>query len=56
MSRPAASLGVMRMIEATPDRLDSSPRQSRRFWSDEFKATAVEQTCQPGVSMSAIAR
>ena len=56
MSRPAASLGLMRMIEATPDRLDGSPRQLRRFWSDEFKATAVEQAFQPGVNMSAVAR
>jgi transposase len=56
MSRPAASLGLMRMIEAVPDRLDGSPRQLRRFWSEEFKATAVEQACQPGVNMSAVAR
>lgn len=56
MSRPAASLGLMRMIEAVPDRLDGSPRQLRRFWSDEFKATVVEQACQPGVNMSAVAR
>ncbi|GAK73517.1 putative transposase [Agrobacterium rubi TR3 = NBRC 13261] len=56
MSRPAASLGLIRMIEAVPDRLDGSPRQLRRFWSDEFKATAVEQACQPGVNMSAVAR
>lgn len=56
MSRPAASLGLMRMIEAVPDRLDGYPRQLRRFWSDEFKATAVEQACQPGVNMSAVAR
>lgn len=56
MSKPAASLGLMRMIEAVPDRLDGSPRQLRRFWSDEFKATAVEQACQPGVNMSAVAR
>lgn len=56
MSRPAASLGLMRMIEAVPDRLEGSPRQLRRFWSDEFKATAVEQACQPGVNMSAVAR
>ncbi|WP_318284795.1 transposase [Bradyrhizobium lupini] len=44
------------MIEAVPDRLDGSPRQLRRFWSDEFRATAVEQACQPGVNMSAVAR
>jgi transposase len=44
------------MIEAVPDRLDGSPRQLRRFWSDEFKATAVEQACQPSVNMSAVAR
>lgn len=56
MSRPAASLELMRMIEVVPDRLDGSPRQLRRFWSDEFKATAVEQACQPGVNMSAVAR
>ncbi len=56
MSRPAASLGLMRMIEAAPDRLEGSPRQLQRFWSDEFKATAVEQACQPGVNMSAVAR
>lgn len=56
MSRPAASLGLMQMIEAVPDRLEGSPRQLRRFWSDEFKATAVEQACQPGVNMSAVAR
>ncbi|MGR9236894.1 transposase (plasmid) [Rhizobium leguminosarum] len=46
----------MRLIEAVPERLDGSPRQLRRFWSDEFKATAVEQACQPGVNVSAIAR
>lgn len=56
MSRPAASLGTMRMIKAVPDRLDGSPRQLRRFWSDEFKATAIEQACQPGANDSAIAR
>ncbi|CDN51717.1 transposase [Neorhizobium galegae] len=44
------------MIEAVPDRLDGSPRQLRRFWSDEFKATAVEQACQPGMNVSAVAR
>ncbi len=44
------------MIEAVPDRLDGSPRQLRRFWSDEFKAAAVEQVCQPGVNMQAVAR
>ncbi len=56
MPRPVVSLELMRMIEAVPDRLDESPRQLRRFWSDEFKATAVEQACQPGVNMSAVAR
>ena len=44
------------MIEACPIALNGSPRQLRRFWSDEFKATAVEQACQPGVNMSALAR
>ncbi|WP_179145434.1 transposase [Rhizobium sp. RU36D] len=44
------------MIQAVPDRLDGSPRQLRRFWSNDFKATAVEQGCQPGVNMSAVAR
>jgi len=56
MSGPTASLGLMRMIEAVPTRLDGAPRQLRRFWSDEFKATAVEQACQPGANMSAVAR
>ncbi|MFC3165842.1 transposase [Ciceribacter thiooxidans] len=44
------------MIEAVPSRLDGAPRQLRRFWSDEFKATAVEQACQPSVNVSAFAR
>lgn len=56
MARSAVSLGLMRMIETVPDRLDGSPRHLRRFWSDEIKATAVEQACQPGVNMSAVAR
>lgn len=56
MSRPAASLGMMRMIEAVPNRLEGAPRQLRRYWSDEFKAATVEQACQPGVNMSAVAR
>ncbi len=38
MSRPAASLGLMRMIEAVCDRLDGSPRhhlKARGYrWSD----------------------
>ncbi|MBY3179884.1 hypothetical protein HFO27_36125 [Rhizobium leguminosarum] len=28
------------MIEAVPERLDGSPRQLRRFWSDEFSSIA----------------
>lgn len=44
------------MIEAVPNRLEGAPRQLRRYWSDEFKAAAVEQACQPGVNMSAVAR
>ncbi len=35
------------MIEAVPDRLVGSPRQLRRFRSDEFKETAVEQAVSP---------
>lgn len=31
MSRSMASLGLMRMIEAVPDRLDGAPRQLRRL-------------------------
>ncbi|THV15766.1 hypothetical protein E9677_10525 [Rhizobium rhizophilum] len=38
------------MIEAVPDRLDVSPRQLRRFRSDEFKATAVGQARQIVIS------
>lgn|GEM_PF-3270353 len=47
MSRPAASLGLMRMIEAVPDRLDGSPRQLRRFWSDELDSNIVERAIRP---------
>lgn len=44
------------MIEAVPERLEGSPRQLRRFWSDEFKAFAVEEASRPGANISAIAR
>lgn len=56
MPRPAASLGSMRIIEAVPDRLDGSPQQLQRFWSVEFKATAIEQACQLGMNISAVWR
>ncbi|MQX22685.1 transposase, partial [Sinorhizobium meliloti] len=44
------------MIEAVPERLEGSPRQLRRFWSDEFKALAVEEASRPGANISAVAR
>ncbi|WP_246802630.1 transposase [Ensifer sp. ENS02] len=47
---------MIHMIEAVTDRLERSPRQLRRFWSDEFKVGAVEEACRPGVNISAIAR
>ncbi|WP_254701539.1 transposase [Neorhizobium galegae] len=47
---------MIHMIEAVTDRLEGSPRQLRRFWSDEFKLEAVEEACRPGVNISAIAR
>ncbi len=56
MSTPTASPGMIHMIEAVADRLDGSPRQLRRFWSDEFKLNAVDEACRPGVNVSAIAR
>lgn len=56
MSTPTASPRMIHMIEAVPDRLEGSPRQLRRFWSDEFKLGAVEEACRPGVNISAIAR
>ncbi len=56
MSTPTASPRMIHMIEAVTDRLEGSPRQLRRFWSDEFKVEAVEEACRPGVNISAIAR
>jgi transposase len=56
MSTPTASLRMIHMIEAVTDRLEGSPRQLRRLWSDEFKLEAVEEACRPGVNISAIAR
>ncbi|MBD9520733.1 transposase [Ensifer sp. ENS02] len=56
MSTPMASSRMIHMIEAVTDRLERSPRQLRRFWSDEFKVGAVEEACRPGVNISAIAR
>lgn len=56
MSTPTASPRTIHMIEAVTDRLEGSPRQLRRFWSDEFKLGAVEEACRPGVNISAIAR
>ena len=56
MSTPPASPRMIHMIEAVTDRLEGSPRQLRRFWSDEFKVEAVEEACRPGVNISAIAR
>lgn len=56
MSTPTASPRMIHMIEAVTDRLEGSPRQLRRFWSDEFKVEAVEGACRPGVNISAIAR
>ncbi|WP_411567491.1 transposase [Sinorhizobium meliloti] len=44
------------MIEAVPERLEGSPRQLRPFWSDEFKAFAVEEASRPGANISAVAR
>ncbi len=56
MSTATASPRMIHMIEAVTDRLEGSPRQLRRFWSDEFKVEAVEEACRPGVNISAIAR
>jgi len=47
---------MIHMIEAVADRLDVSPRQLRRFWSDSFKLNAVDEACRPGVNVSANAR
>jgi transposase len=47
---------MIHMIEAVTDRLEGSPRQLRRFWSDAFKLEAVDEACRPGVNISAIAR
>lgn len=56
MSAPIASPRTVHMIEAVPERLEGSPRQLRRFWSDEFKAFAVEEASRPGANISAVAR
>ncbi|MDX1072478.1 transposase [Sinorhizobium medicae] len=56
MSAPIASPRTIHMIEAVPERLEGSPRQLRRFWSDEFKAFAVEEASRPGANISAVAR
>lgn len=56
MSTPIASPVMIHMIEAVPDRLEGSPRQLRRFWSDEFKADTVAEACKPGVNNSELAR
>lgn len=56
MSTPIASPRMIHMIEAVTDLLEGSPRQLRRFWSDEFKANAVEEACKPGVNISELAR
>ncbi|WP_085423577.1 IS66 family insertion sequence element accessory protein TnpB [Xaviernesmea oryzae] len=47
---------TIHMIEAVQDRLEGSPRQLRRFWSDEFQALAVEEASRPGANISAVAR
>ncbi|WP_312033091.1 transposase [Ensifer sesbaniae] len=44
------------MIEAAPKRVEVSPRLLRRFWSEEFKAFAVEEASRPGANISAVAR
>lgn len=56
MSTPIASPRMIHMIEAVTDRLEGSPRQLRRFWSDEFKINVVEEACKPGVNISELAR
>lgn len=56
MSTPIASPVMIHMIEAVPDRLEGSPRQVRRFWSDEFKVDTVAEACKPGVNNSELAR
>jgi transposase len=44
------------MIEAVPDRLEGAPLQSRRRWSDEFKARTVARSFAPDTNISAVAR
>lgn len=44
------------MIEAVSDRLEGAPLQSRRRWSDEFKARAVARSFAPDANISAVAR
>ncbi|MGY2843962.1 transposase [Bradyrhizobium sp. USDA 4524] len=56
MSAPSSGTRTFHMIEAVADRLEGSPRQLRRRWSDEFKAQVVMEALEPGASVSAIAR
>jgi putative transposase len=44
------------MIEAVSDRLEGAPLQSRRRWSDEFKARAVARSFAPDTNISSVAR
>lgn len=44
------------MIEAVSDRLEGAPLQSRRRWSNEFKARAVARSFAPDANISAVAR
>ncbi|UXN66766.1 transposase (plasmid) [Phyllobacterium sp. A18/5-2] len=44
------------IIEALPDRLEGAPLESRRRWSDGFKARAVARSFDPDANISAVAR
>lgn len=43
MSTPTASPGMIHMVEAVPDRLEGSPRQLRRFWSDDLSSIPLRR-------------
>ena len=56
MSAHRSSDRSFHMIEAVPDRLEGSPSQLRRRWSDEFKEQAVAESLASGANVSEIAR
>lgn len=56
MSAPMNDDRNFHVIDAMPERLEVSPRRSRRHWSEEAKTRLMEASLAPGANVSAIAR